>query len=59
MIKKIETIKGFVNIHIDIETKQVFVSNKPYATKKDAERGFIYGTNIEKVGCVEIEYTKI
>ena len=49
--------KGFVNVHIDITTKQVFVSNKPYATMEEAERGIFIGSDIEKVGCFEIEYT--
>ena len=50
--------KGFVNVHIDITTKQVYVSNKPYPTKEEAEKGLFLGIGIEKVGCFEIEYTK-
>jgi hypothetical protein len=54
----IQREKGFVNVHIDITTKQVYVSNKPYATMQEAETGIFIGFGIEKVGCFEIEYTK-
>jgi len=53
-----ETEKGFVNVHIDIVTKQVHVSNKPYLSMEEAEKGIYIGIGIEKVGCFEIEYTK-
>lgn len=53
-----ETEKGFVNIYIDITTKQVFASNKPYVSKTLAEKGILHGIGIEKVGCFEIEWTK-
>ena len=58
METKTETEKGFVNVHIDITTKNVYVSNHPYSTKKEAEKGIFLGIGIEKVGCFEIEYTK-
>jgi hypothetical protein len=58
METKRENEKGFVNVHIDITTKQVYVSNKPYPTMEEAEKGIFYGIGIEKVGCFEIEYTK-
>jgi hypothetical protein len=47
---------GFVNIHIDIETKQMFISNKPYSTFEEAENGIIHSIGIQKVGCFKIEY---
>lgn len=50
--------KGFVNVHIDITTKQVYVSNEPYPTMEEAEKGIFHGIGIEKVGYFEIEYTK-
>ena len=50
--------KGFVNVHIDITTKQVYVSNHLYSTMEEAEKGIFHGIGIEKVGCFEIEYTK-
>jgi hypothetical protein len=53
-----ETEKGFINVHIDIETKKVFVSNKPYPTMEEAEKGIFLGVGIEKVGCFQIEYSK-
>lgn len=52
------TEKGFVNVHIDITTKEIFVSQKPYSSKEEAEKGILIGLGIEKVGCFEIEYTK-
>ena len=33
-------IKGWVNVHIDIETKKMFISNKPYSSKEEAELRF-------------------
>jgi hypothetical protein len=58
METKKEIEKGFVNVHIDITTKQVYVSNHPYPTIEEAEMGIFCGFGIEKVGCFEIEYTK-
>jgi hypothetical protein len=54
-----ETEKGWVNIHIDVFTKKLTISNHPYKTKKEAETGIYIGYGIEKVGCFEIEYSKI
>lgn len=53
------TVKGWVNIHINVFTKQLFVSNHPYKTEKEAETGIFIGYGIEKVGCFEIEYTDV
>ena len=58
METKRKTEKGFVNVHIDITTKQVYVSNHPYPSMEEANKGILYGSEIEKVGCFEIEYTK-
>ena len=54
-----EKEKGFINVHIDVTTKQVFISNKPYPTKEEADKGILHSIGIEKVGCFEIEYTKV
>jgi hypothetical protein len=54
-----ETEKGWVNIHIDVYTKKLFISNHPYPSKEEAEKGIFIGGTIEKVGCFEIEYTKL
>lgn len=51
--------KGFVNISIDLETNKVFVSNKPYETKEDAESAMFIGGSIYIVGTFEIEYPLI
>jgi hypothetical protein len=51
--------KGWVNVHINVFTKEVCVSTKPYKTKKEAETGIYIGYGIEKVGCFEIEYTDV
>lgn len=53
-----ETEKGFVNVHIDLVTKKMFISNHPYPTREEAEKGIFIGSGIEKVGCFEIEYSK-
>lgn len=53
------TIKGWINVHINVFTKQLVVSNHPYKTEKEAETGIFIGYGIEKVGCFEIEYTDI
>lgn len=50
---------GYINVHIDIETKKVYVSTVPYETEQDANSGIFIGSTIEKVGCFKIEYTKI
>lgn len=55
-IKNMETKKGFVNLHIDLETKQIFCSQKPYETKEEAEKGIFIGYGIFKLGIIEIEY---
>lgn len=49
---------GFVNIHIDIETKKLYISETPYKTIDEAEAGVLIGDNIEKVGIFRIQYTK-
>ncbi len=51
--------KGWINIHINNETKECFVSKHPYPTKEEAESAIFYGINIEKVDCIEIEYSVI
>ena len=53
-----KTEKGFVNIHIDINTKHLSISNHPYSSREEADKGVLIGYGIEKVGCFEIEYTK-
>jgi hypothetical protein len=50
---------GYVNIHIDLISKEVICSTKPYKTKKEANLGFFIGQGIEKVGCFKIKYTKV
>lgn len=52
-----KTERGFVNIHIDINTKRLYISNHPYPSKEAADGGVLIGYGIEKVGCFEIEYT--
>lgn len=54
-----ETEKGWVNIHIDVMTRQLFISNHPYPSKEEAEKGIFIGSTIQKVGCFEIEYMKV
>lgn len=49
---------GFVNIHIDIETRKLYISDIPYKTIDQAEAGVLIGSNIEKVGIFRIQYTK-
>ncbi len=49
METKRETENGFVNVHIDITTKQVYVSNKPYPTMEEAEKGIFHGNTIRKI----------
>ena len=51
-----EMKKGFVNIHVDIETEQLYISNHLYKTIEDAEKGIFYGDTIEKIGCFYLEY---
>jgi hypothetical protein len=53
------TEKGWVNIHIDVYTKKLFICGHPYKSKEEAEKGIFIGGSIEKVGCFEIEYTKL
>lgn len=50
------TLKGWVNIHIDRTTLQMFISKKPYESKEEAEKGIFIGLGIEKVACLEIEW---
>lgn len=47
---------GWVNIHMDMVTKQLIISNKPYPSKEEANKGFIWGGGIHKVGTFEIEW---
>lgn len=54
-----ETRKGWINIHYDIETGKVFCSNKPYETEDLARTGIFIGTTICRVACIEIEYPYI
>ena len=49
----------FVNVHIDVTTKKMFISNKLYPTLQEANKGIFIGYGIEKVGCFEIEYSKL
>lgn len=56
---KVKTEKGFINIHIDTVSREIFSSTHPYPTKEEAEKGILIGVGIEKVGCFEIEYTKV
>lgn len=58
MVWKRELEKGWINVHIHVDTKEVVTSRKPYLTKEEAEKGFYHGLGIEKVGCFEIEYSK-
>lgn len=53
-----KTQKGWVNIHIDTVTNKMYISNHPYGSKEEAETGIFIGSTIEKVGCIEIEWTK-
>lgn len=53
------TKKGWVNLHINVLTNEVFASKHPYKTEKEAETGIFIGYGIEKVGCVEIEYQDV
>ena len=46
-------IKGWVNVHIDIETKKMYISNKPYSSKEEAELGIFIGSCIEKLGVLK------
>lgn len=48
---------GYINVHIDTNTERVFVSERPYETKEEAETGIFIGQGIEKVGCFKIEYS--
>ena len=52
-----KTKKGWINIHIDIESEYLYISKKPYPSKAEAEKGMLIGVGIEKVACIEIEYT--
>jgi len=54
-----ETEKGWVNVHIDVFTKKLTISTHPYPSKAEAETGIYMGYGIEKVGCFEIEYSKL
>jgi hypothetical protein len=53
------TKKGWVNLHINVLTNEVFASKHPYKTEKEAETGIFIGYGIEKVGCFEIEYQDV
>jgi uncharacterized protein YegP (UPF0339 family) len=44
-----ETKKGFVNLHIDLETKQIFCSQKPYETKEEAEKGIFIIRSVKPI----------
>lgn len=52
-----KTKKGWINIHIDVQSENLYISKKPYKTKAEAEKGVFIGIGIEKVACIEIEYT--
>ena len=52
-----KTKKGWVNIHIDVQSENLYISKKPYKTKAEADKGIFLGLGIEKVACIEIEYT--
>ena len=56
MESKLKTEKGFVNININMESKQMYISNHPYTTKEEAEKAILISANVVKVGCFEIEY---
>lgn len=54
--KKMETRKGWINIHYCIETGKIYCSTKPYDTQEIANTGIFIGQGIYKLGCFEIEY---
>jgi hypothetical protein len=47
---------GWANVHMDMTTKQLIISNKPYPSKLEANKGFIWGAGIQKVGTFELEW---
>ena len=56
---EIKTKKGWVNIHIDLYNQHLYISNIPYNSLGEANKGILIGSSIRKVGCFEIEYDYI
>lgn len=51
-----ETRKGWINIHYDVETGRIYCSQKPYDSEKDAKTAIFIGGGLCKIACIEIEY---
>lgn len=51
--------KGFVNLHIDLETRQIYCSTRPYNSEEEAETGIFIGGSIVRLGTFEIVYPDV
>jgi len=49
-------MKGYVNMHIDLNNKSISASSEPYDSVDEAKEGIFIGSNIFNLGIFEIEY---
>lgn len=42
--------QGWYNVHIDLGINKLYISQKPYSTKEEAEKGIFIGPCICKIG---------
>jgi hypothetical protein len=55
---EVTATKGYVDIHIDLNTKSISASSEPYYSVEEAKNGVFIGINIFHLGTFEIEYPK-
>jgi hypothetical protein len=47
---------GWINIHIDMRSHQMYCSQKPYKTRKEAKSAIFMGVGIKQVKTVKIKW---
>jgi len=58
-MEEVKSTKEYVNVYIDVETKQMYSSDKPYPTKEESDKEIFIGPNIEKIVTLEIQFLSI
>lgn len=48
--------KGWINVHLITETKEIVASRHSYATKEEADTGIFIGAGVQKLGCFEVSW---